>query len=160
MNRQLESLFDLPPAESFKTETPPDTELVESLDPVPEASLFDRIEQALPQVHGLRSGENEVDHIADEAMKSYQEIKDLALNVEPRFSSELLAVAAALLKTALDAKQGKTEAKLKSIRLQLQALRAQQDAAQSQNGITQTQGKIVGDRNQLIAAMKKPPSGS
>lgn len=153
MNRQLESLFDLPPAESFAQENP------EPLPELPEVadtnSMLERVEQALPQVRGLRTGENEVDTIADEAMKTFQEIKDLAMNVEPKYSSELLAVAATLLQTALNARQGKSEAKLKAIRLQLQAHKAQQEQSASGANATVTQGKIVGDRNQIIAAMKK-----
>jgi len=154
MNRQLESLFDLPPAESFAEPEPPKTEIVESASDTP---LFDRVNQALPQVRGLGVGEQEVDEIADEAMKSYQEIKELAMNLEPKYSSELLAVAASLLQTALTARQGKTDTKLKAVRLQLQAYQAQQKSLTDQNNATVTQGKIVGNRNQLIADGKKLP---
>lgn len=155
MNRQLESLFDLPPVESFAQET-------KDVQPLPEASddtsLLQRVEQALPQVRGLRTGENEVDTIADEALKTFQEIKDLAMNVEPKYTSELLTVAATLLQTALNARQGKNEAKLKAIRLQLQAHKAQQEQSNAGAATTVTQGKIVGDRNQIIASMKKSPT--
>jgi len=153
MNRQLEKLFNLDPAES-----------IENLDQVPEgvettlapdttAPIEQRIDQALPQVRGIGDGDGEVDTIAEEAMKTYQEIKDLAMNVEPRHSAELLAVAAQLLKTALDAKQGKTRDKLAAVRLQISALTASKNKERD-TSVTETDGKIVGDRNEIIAALK------
>lgn len=154
MNKQLESLFDLPSAASLEQE--PVQDLVPELEETPtESSLFDRVHQALPQVRGLHVGENDVDNIANEAMKTYQEIKELAMSVEPRHSAELLAVAAALLKTALDAKQGKIESKLKTVRLQLQAFKTQQDTIGSPTSMTEAKGQILGDRNQILAAIKK-----
>ena len=154
MNKQLEKLFNLDPIESFETPTEETFPVVEEIEMPKEVSMPDRIDRALPQVQGVGDGDTEVDHIADEAMKTYQEIKDLALNVEPRHSAELLAVAAQLLKTALDAKQGKTEAKLKAVRLQISALTAKKNQ-ENAAGVTEIEGKVVGGRNQIIAAMRK-----
>jgi hypothetical protein len=123
MNRQLEDLFNMPPVESL-TEQEVKLDLVAEEETFLENDLASRVDRALPQVRNIPETEGEVDHIADEAMTTYREIKELAMNVEPRHSAELLAVAAQLLKTALDAKQGKTDAKLRTVNLQLQALRA------------------------------------
>lgn len=152
MNRQLEELFNMPPAESLVEEESSLDIAVE--EDIPQGTdLATRIDNALPQVRNIPETEGEVDHIAEEAMKTYQEIKDLAMNVEPRHSAELLAVAAQLLKTALDAKQGKTDAKLRTVNLQLQAFRAKtKDSAST--GVTETEGRIVGNRNQLLASLK------
>lgn len=153
MNRQLEELFNLPATESASST---DSEFPILLEEDAEHATNDmgtRIDKALPQVKNIPETEGEVDYIAEEAMKTYQEIKDLAMNVEPRHSAELLSVAAQLLKTALDAKQGKTDAKLRTVNLQLQALRAKtKDPAAS--GVVETQGQIVGNRNQLLASIK------
>lgn len=153
MNRQLEQLFNMPPVEAFTEDTAdiPAELIVEPT--VANDSLDVRVDRALPQVRNIPETEGEVDNIADEAMATYREIKELAMNVEPRHSAELLAVAAQLLKTALDAKQGKTDAKLRTVSLQLQALRAKskENAAQ---GVHETQGHVVGNRNQLIASMR------
>lgn len=152
MNRQLEELFNLPVAESATTAS----EMPIPMDQEPEIIVDDmgtRIDQALPQVRNIPETEGEVDHIAEEAMATYREIKELAMNVEPRHSAELLAVAAQLLKTALDAKQGKTDAKLRTVNLQLQALRAKtKDPAAG--SVVETRGQIVGNRNQLLASIK------
>lgn len=152
MNKKLEELFNLDPAIDVPVESVFNSEL-----PVVDTSkpLSDRIDQALPQIQGIGQDDNDVDTIAEEAMNTYREIKDLAMNVEPRHSAELLAVAAQLLKTALDAKQGKSDAKLKAVRLQISAVNAKK--AELAN-VTEVEGKIVGSRNDLIANIKKSKS--
>lgn len=158
MSKQLEQLFNLDSVNS-----PTDSESIfnhsiEESDPDKnQTSMSDRIDQALPQIQGIGKEDQDVDAIAEEAMITYREIKDLAMNVEPRHSAELLAVAAQLLKTALDAKQGKSEAKLKAVRLQISAINAKK-AELSQANITEVEGKIVGSRNELIANIKKSKS--
>ena len=152
MNRQLEDLFNIPPAEAL-TEQEVKLDLIAEEETFLENDLASRVDRALPQVRNIPETEGEVDHIADEAMATYREIKELAMNVEPRHSAELLAVAAQLLKTALDAKQGKTDAKLRTVNLQLQALRAK-TKENTPAGVTETQGRIVGNRNQLLASLK------
>jgi len=152
MNKQLEELFNMSTVASGET-----TDFALPLEITEEPELNDlgtRVDKALPQVRNIPETEGEVDHIADEAMATYREIKELAMNVEPRHSAELLAVAAQLLKTALDAKQGKTDAKLRTVSLQLQALRAKASSTNGPNGVTETQGRIVGNRNQLLATIK------
>ena len=152
MNKQLEELFNMPAVETAEP-----AESVFPLDLVEEPitnDIEERIDRALPQVRNIPETEGEVDHIADEAMATYREIKELAMNVEPRHSAELLAVAAQLLKTALDAKQGKTDAKLRTVSLQLQALRAKTKESSGSGGVVQTQGHVVGNRNQLLASLK------
>jgi len=152
-NKQLEELFNLPPAgDSTPTEeieTPP--VVVNDID-IP---LSTKIEHALPQIHGIGQGDEEVDTIAREAMDMHREIRELAMNVEPRHSAELLAVAAQLLKTALDAKQGKEDAKLKAVRLQIQALTAKKVNPLAPDGITETQGTVFANRNEMLASLKK-----
>jgi hypothetical protein len=152
-NKQLEKLFNLDSAESFEQLDQMPKGVESTMVPDIAAPIEQRIDQALPQVRGIGEGDGEVDNIAEEAMKTYQEIKDLAMNVEPRHSAELLAVAAQLLKTALDAKQGKTRDKLAAVRLQISAMTASRNK-ETDASVTETNGKIVGDRNQIIAALK------
>lgn len=151
MNKQLEQLFNLPTTESYESDIEPN--IIVEQDTTIESDLGDRIDKALPQVRNIPETEGEVDNIAEEAMTTYREIKELAMNVEPRHSAELLAVAAQLLKTALDAKQSKTDAKLRTVSLQLQALRAKTKES-SGPGVVATQGHIVGNRNQLLTSLK------
>lgn len=150
MNKQLEQLFNLPAVDTDNSDL--ETNIIVEELPV-ESDLSDRIDKALPQVHSISETGQEVDSIAEEAMATYRDIKELAMNVEPRHSAELLAVAAQLLKTALDAKQSKTDAKLRTVSLQLQALRAKTKES-SGPGVVATQGHIVGNRNQLLTSLK------
>ena len=154
-NKQLEALFDLPPVGL------PDApeEVVQALVEQDEAieagnDLQQKVETALPQVTGINFHDGEMDDIAAEAMQTYKDIKDLAMNVEARHAAELLSVAAGLLQTALDAKTKKTDTKLRTVSLQLQALRTQAKQVQA-GGMIETQGAIVGNRNQIMASLQK-----
>lgn len=154
-NHQLEQLFNLPTAD-MPEEAP--TEVAESIEQqVVEADhasdMAQRIDSALPQVSGIQHNDAEMDDIAKEALETYKDIKDLAMNVEARHAAELLGVAADLLKTALEAKTKKTESKLRTVSLQLQALRAQAQKPAA-GGVIETQGAVVGNRNQIMASLK------
>ena len=153
-NHQLEKLFNLP--EQELPEATPD--IVHSIVEQEQAieiqnDMQQRVETALPQVTGIQFHDGDMDDIAAEAMQTYKDIKDLAMNVEARHAAELLSVAAGLLQTALEAKTKKTDTKLRTVSLQLQALRTQ--AKQVQNGVIETQGTVIGNRNQIMASIKQ-----
>jgi copper chaperone CopZ len=119
----------------------------------------DKITSALPKVDGLGEySDIELDHIATKAETAYNDIMDLGMNVEPRYSARLFEVAGGMLKTALDAKTSKIDKKLKMIDLQLKKL-----AIDKKNGDTDeisSEGFVVMDRNSLIEKirnMQSPP---
>ena len=153
-NHQLEKSFNL-----SEQELPPATpDIVNSIVEQEQAieiqsDMQQRVESALPQVTGIQFHDGDMDDIAAEAMQTYRDIKDLAMNVEARHAAELLSVAAGLLQTAFDAKTKKTDTKLRTVSLQLQALRTQ--AKQIQNGVIETQGTVIGNRNQIMASIKQ-----
>lgn len=154
-NKQLEQLFNLPETGLPEEPTPEVAQsIVEQEHDMQAANdMAERVDQALPQVRGIQHNDGEMDDIAAEAMQTYRDIKELAMNVEARHSAELLSVAADLLKTALDAKRTKTESKLRTVSLQLQALRAQAQKPAA-GGVIETQGTVVGNRNQIMASIK------
>ena len=154
-NKQLEQLFNLPENGLPEEPTPEVAQsIVEQEQDLQVANdIAERIDSALPQVSGIQDNAQDMDQIAAEAMETYKDIKDLAMNVEARHAAELLAVAATLLKTALDAKTTKTESKLRTVSLQLQALRAQAQKPAA-GGVIETQGAVVGNRNQIMASIK------
>lgn len=156
INRQLENLFDLPEAGLPETASENVAQEIVAQDEANEAyaDMQKRVDAALPQVSGIQHNDGEMDDIASEAMQTYRDIKDLAMNVEARHAAELLQVAAGLLQTALDAKVKKTESKLRTVSLQLQALRTQAKQAQA-GGVIETQGAVVGNRNQIMASLQK-----
>ena len=114
---------------------------------------IDKIEAALPQVRGLDATDSEMDDLAGEAMKSYQDLMDLGMNVDPRFGGVIFQTAGTLLGHAITAKTAKLDKKLKMIQLQLSKARldhqVKKDAGQSTEEPIEGQG-IVLDRNELL----------
>ena len=71
---------------------------------------FDKIASALPAVKGLGDkADSELEDIAQRALTAYEDLMDLGMNVESRYSGRVFEVAGGLLKTSLDAKTAKLE---------------------------------------------------
>jgi hypothetical protein len=117
---------------------------------------FDKISAALPQVKGLGDiADDELDSLAQRATDAYDDLMDLGMNVEARYSSRIFEVAGGMLKNAIDAKTAKLDKKLKMIELQLKKAKLDQDANQSDDGINLNgDGFIVTDRNSLLEKLK------
>lgn len=118
---------------------------------------FDKIAFALPAVDGLGStSDKEFDDLAEKATKAYEDLMDLGMNVEVRYSSKIFEVAANMLKNAVDAKAAKIDKKLKIVDLQLKKLKIDQDAkgSNSDDSIDVTD-YVVSDRNSLLEKLKK-----
>lgn len=116
-------------------------------------ATIDKIDHALPVIRDLEASDKELDEIAELAKQSYQDLSDLAFNVDARFSAELFAVAGTMLGHALTAKTTKLNKKLKMIDLQLKKLKLDQDAAKAKGGdidkLPTAQGQII-SRNDLL----------
>ena len=151
MTRKLEELFDLPVQETQDNESEVTAESVPMQAPVisPETlDSIDKIEAALPLVRGLEASDTEMDDLATRAVESYDNLMDLGMNVDSRYSSEILAVASQMLGHAITAKTAKMNKKLKMIDLQLKKMgldRRHGDAAMP----TTATGHVL-DRNELL----------
>jgi len=112
----------------------------------------EKIDRALPQVTGLDAEDKDMDTYATEAMKSYQDLMNLGMNVEVRHSGKLFEVASAMLKNAVEAKNAKLEKKLRMVELQLKKQRVDQmnNKGDSSADIVEGEGYVVGDRNELL----------
>ena len=112
----------------------------------------EKIDRALPQVTGLDAEDKDMDTYASEAMKSYQDLMNLGMNVEVRHSGKLFEVASTMLKNAVEAKNAKLEKKLRMVELQLKKQRVDQMNKTSDNSadIVEGEGYVVGDRNELL----------
>jgi hypothetical protein len=121
-------------------------------------SEFDKISAALPKVDGLGDlADSEFDALAQRATDAYDDLMDLGMNVEARYSGRIFEVAGGMLKNAIDAKAAKIDKKLKMIELQLKKQKLDQDAngGDDNNGINLNgDGYIVADRNSLIEKLK------
>jgi len=94
--------------------------------------------------------------LAKKATDAYDDLMDLGMNVEARYSARLFEVAGTMLKNAIDAKSAKLDKKLKMIDLQLKKQKLDQDANSADEGINITgDGVIITDRNSLLEKLKQ-----
>jgi hypothetical protein len=118
MTKKLEELFNLPTPDATPEETEQtiadNRELILDVD-----SAIDRIDAALPTVHDLDTGDKELDELAKLAQDKAEDLIDLGMNVEPRFSGVILQTASVMLGHAITAKTAKLDKKLKMVQLQL-----------------------------------------
>lgn len=130
MTKSLEETFDLPPIKEALAaqEKPAESTEVAPVENEPTKILnaltvAEKIEHALTTVTELDNNDVEMDEIAQEALESYAELKDLAMNMADAHAGRMMEVAASMLKTSLEAKEAKINRKLKTIDLQLKKMR-------------------------------------
>ena len=158
MTKKLEELFNLPVADNEATveeaaQTIEDNrEMIEAVD-----LAIDKIDAALPFVADLDTSDKELDDLSDLAKEKFNDLIDLGMNVEARFSGHILATAGTLLGHAITAKQAKLDKKLRMVDLQLKKMRLDQQAlkdAQKNDAdklLDAEDGKaVVLDRNELL----------
>lgn len=150
MTKKLEELFNLPEANTGEADTEESIqqkqELLASAD-----NIIDRIDQALPQVRELDGADSELDELANLAKNKFEDLMDLGMNVEARYSGQILQTAGILLGHAITAKQAKIDKKLRMVDLQLKKMRLDQAAAKEGNGPAPVEGQaVVLDRNELL----------
>ena len=98
--------------------------------------------------------DKELNEIADKAMQAYEDLMDLGMNVESRYSGRVFETAGGMLKTSLDAKVAKLDKKLKMIELQLKKEKQDKDSSTGDGDIVNGAGYVVTDRNSLIERLK------
>lgn len=118
---------------------------------------FDKVTAALPPVDGLgQVADRELDELAEKATKAYEDLMDLGMNVEARYSSKIFEVASSMLKNAVDAKVAKLDKKLKIVELQLKKQKQDQDVNKNDDsGAIDVTDFVVSDRNSLLEKLKK-----
>lgn len=152
MTKKLEELFDLPETDEPREVVDPRELFTDQQHHLESASnIIDRIDQALPQVRELDSADAELDELSDMAREKFEDLMNLGMNVEARFSGQILQTAGVLLGHAITAKQAKIDKKLKMIDLQLKKMRLDQTAAKSESQPQPVDGQaVVLDRNELL----------
>ena len=98
--------------------------------------------------------DTELNEVASKAMDAYDDLMDLGMNVESRYSGRVFEVAGGMLKTSLDAKVAKIDKKLKMVELQLRKEKQDKDGKIDGDSIVQGEGYIVTDRNSLLEKLK------
>ena len=157
MTQKLQELFNLPPAEenTSNNDTDDTAKTIEQQRAIiKEVDLaIDKIDAALPFVADLDTSDKELDDLSDLAKEKFQDLIDLGMNVEARFSGHILATAGTLLGHAITAKQAKLDKKLRMVDLQLKKARLDQQNSKNDGEklITAADGRgVVLDRNELL----------
>ena len=162
MTKKLEELLNLPESQDIvKEEEQKDKKVSkkqtkENNTALRDISEFDKIAAALPKVDGLgEMGDQELDDIGQRAVTAYEDLMDLGMNVESRYSARIFAVAGQMLKTGLDAKAEKLNKKLKMVDLQLRKQKQDSKGESDGTNLVQGEGYIISDRNSLLEKLKK-----
>ena len=149
----MEELFNLPTVDATPEETEQTIaehrELITDVD-----NAIDRIDAALPTVYDLDTGDAELDELAKLAQSKAEDLIDLGMNVEPRFSGVILQTAGIMLGHAITAKTAKLDKKLKMVQLQLSKAKLdyqiQKDASKNPAETAIEGHGVVFDRNELL----------
>ena len=153
MTKKLEELFNLEESRPVKEEVIPEVKVdhteVRSLDDSYKAVA--EITRGLPQIKELDDlDDNELENLASKAEQAYDDLMDLGMNVEVRYSSRIFEVASSMLGHAITAKTNKIEKKLKAVDLQLKKYKIDKDNNEDPNDVLNGVGYVITDRNDLI----------
>ena len=154
MTKKLEELFDLPRDLDEESSTGDHDSQTGSdaaqLPVLPETlAALDKIEAALPAVRGLEASDTEMDELAAKASESFDDLMNLGMQVDSRYSSEIFAVASTMLGHAITAKTDKMNKKLKMIDILMKKLKLDREGGTDQSALTTAQGHVL-DRNELL----------
>lgn len=153
MTHKLETLLNIEPVEE-KIEKPPEIKDLPTINLQEQLEDFDKISAALPKVKGLGDlSDSELDDLAQKALSSYEDLMDLGMEVEARYSTRIFEVAGNMLNAAINAKSAKIDKKLKMVELQIKKLAVDKKNNDKQKEIS-GEAYIVGDRNKILEQLK------
>jgi hypothetical protein len=163
MTKKLESLFNLPEF-SAEADLQEAQHIIDENQEVIQAvnTAIDKIDAALPMVRDLDSADRELDELAKIATDKFQDLMDLGMNVDARFSGTILQTAGTLLGHAITAKTAKMDKKLRMVQLQLAKERLElqkEQANKKQLAEDPIEGQgVVLDRNALLQQILNRPT--
>jgi len=151
MTKKLEEIFNLEQAEKEAAKLAPkkpDPDAINSLDDSYKA--VEQLTRDLPAINELEDMDVQaLDTLASKAEEAYENLMDLAMNVEVRYSSRIAEVASSMMKNAIDAKSAKIDKRLKAVDLQLRKYKIDKDNNEDPNMLN-GQGYVITDRNELL----------
>ena len=157
MTKKLEELFNLDSEQSTESmieDQKPLHEEVTSLDASFKA--VQEITKSLPEIKELDNlDERELDDLAKKAETAYDDLMDLGMNVEIRYSGRIFEVAGTMMKNAIDAKSAKIDKKLKAIDLQLKKYKIDKDNKEESGDVLNGVGFVITDRNELLKKLSQ-----
>jgi hypothetical protein len=156
MTKRLEELFNLPPKDQEPVEKTLVSEEIaaraQEIKSVDDSyNAVSEISKTLPQISELDNLDDvELDDLAAKAEKAFDDLMDLGMNVEIRYSGRIFEVAQSALKNAIDAKTAKIDKKLKAVDIQLKKYKIDKDNNEDPNDVLNGQGYVITDRNELL----------
>jgi hypothetical protein len=154
MTKKLEDLFNLEETNPETVEEiapiePPTHQEIDTLEK--QIQAVQEITRGLPQIQELNElDDKELDHLATKAEQAYDDLMDLGMNVEVRYSGRIFEVASSMMGNAIAAKTAKIDKKLKAVDLQLKKLKIDNDSGADPNDVINGQGYVITDRNELL----------
>lgn len=157
MTKKLEEIFNLEEAEKTAkktlTEKASEPEEIKSIDESYQA--VEAMTRDLPAIKELETlDEKELDTLATKAEQAYDDLMDLGMNVEVRYSSRIFEVASSMMKNAIDAKSAKIDRKLKAVDIQLKKYKIDKDNNEDPN-VLNGDGYVITDRNELLKKLSQ-----
>ena len=109
MTKKLEEILDIAPSKEPIAPVP-NIQVPATISLEEKLEEFDKIASALPRVKGLGDiSDAELDSLAAKAEEAYDDIMDLAMQVEPKYSARMFEVATGMLSAAITAKTNKID---------------------------------------------------
>ena len=156
MTKKLEEMLNLPDNEDIVKPVTQTTEVASHEETFRDIAEFDKIASALPAVKGLgQMADDELNEVADKAMTAYDDLMDLGMNVDSRYSGRIFEVASTMLRNAIDAKSSKIDKKLKMVELQLKKQKLDNDNQDDSPAAVESEGTIITNRNDLMKKLMK-----
>lgn len=157
MTKKLEELFNL---DNTKAEKKPSKKAKNSeMQQANQAyNTAKQMISSLPTVSELDAiDDSELDELATQAETAYNDLMDLGMNVEVRYSGRIFEVASSMMKNAIDARSAKIDKKLKAVDLQLKKLKIESDRKNksSDDDLIPGEGYVIADRNDLLKKLSK-----
>ena len=159
MTKKLEELFNLPKTD----ETQPEVESASTIESHRTTitaidDAIDKIDAALPTVRDLETADQEMDDLAKLAQEKFEDLMDLGMQVEARYSGTIFQTAGVLLGHAITAKQAKLDKKLRMVDLQLKKMRVDDQRKKEQGKAVDEEDPIDGkgmiiDRTELLRSI-------
>lgn len=162
MTKKLEEIFDLEEQNTAKAKAQQDSkEIAEELTHETVRSIDDsykaiqQIAGELPPINELDAlDDSELDKLASKSEQAYDDLMDLGMNVEVRYSGRIFEVASSMMKNAIDAKTAKVDKKLKAVDAKLKKLKIDKDNATDSDDVISGEGYVVTDRNELLKKLQ------
>lgn len=163
MTKKLEELFGLedPNRVQRVKKTPPRQRKKDSEVAKDALAAARQVKSQLPSIRELRTLDDDgLEQLARKAEAAYDDLMDLGMNVDSRYSGRIFEVASSMMKNAIDAKNAKIDKQLKAIDLQLKKLKIDSDNRSKKGGNNDEdtidgEGFVLTDRNELLRKLSE-----